>query len=177
MNDWNCQLKSNSLFIYHKLFFQACFHNYSVSLQRWKVIYSTAIKLPPTQIFFSFLCLKFFFSQKCHFFEKRNHLFSLIFCGTVFGRVCDITSVPHFFHLEIRPSVRRREEKLCNSRTHISLESYFLFLQLQPKEETSVELVLSMYFKLKSEGFFSLTTGTHFIKYLKVLSKKGTMLG
>lgn len=121
-------LLAKILFMHQKLFFQACFHNYFVSVPRWNVIYSSAIKL----FFFSFFPLpvpggiKKKTTTQSHSLKKETTCSPLSFIGRCL-LVCDITSVPHFFSLRNRPSIRNCEEKIYNSRKYIFQPKFYFF--------------------------------------------------
>lgn len=112
------------LFVHQKLFFQACFHNYFVSVSRWRVKYSSFIKHFFEFFFFPFLSLAGvggWGKPKNHSLKKATTCSLLSFTGPR-SVVCDMTSVPHSFPLRNRPSVRNCEEKIyiIAGNTHFS---------------------------------------------------------
>lgn len=164
--------------MHQKLFFQACFHNYFVSVPRWNVIYSSAIKL----FFFSFFPLpvpggiKKKTTTQSHSLKKETTCSPLSFIGRCL-LVCDITSVPHFFSLRNRPSIRNCEEKIYNSRKYIFQPKFYFFYfffhnHSLPQEEISVEPSFSLYSKPGVVGILLFDNRRNFAQSLQVLYKR-----
>lgn len=109
--------------MYHKLFFQACFHNYFASLQRWKVIYSNAVKKK------NFLA--FFFpgpEKKKAFFEERKSLvLSLSFIEHHLAEFVTLHQFLAFFPLGTDFQLRTEEKYIIAGNTYFSLSLTVFF--------------------------------------------------